>query len=148
MTSSSEVRNGKLYVLCFEELAEFLVNESRYTVLFGSYNRPVIKVNKTNFHWCLDLVKKAEGTSDCNFIIELELPSLEVKTTEDHNGVRLSINSNPKYHPAFTGISFDPLDVWRNKEIEKRVLKLGSFKEWEKVSEEVDEELKLLPIAK
>jgi len=144
MTATSEVRDGKLYLLCFEELAEFLVNNSRYTVLFGSYNRPAIKVNKDNFNWCLDLVKKAEGTSDCNFIIELELPSLEIKATEDHNGVRLSVNSNPKYLPAFTGISFDSQYIWRNKEIEKRLKKLGSYQELDKVTKEVDEELKQL----
>lgn len=144
---TSEVRNGKLYLLCFDELAEFLVNNSKYTVLFGSYNRPAIKVNKDNFNWCKDLVIKADGTSDCNFIIELELPSLEIKATEDRNGVTLSVNSNPRYHPAFTGISFDDLNVWRNKEVEKRLIKLGSFQELDRITEEVDNEIKLLPNA-
>ncbi len=142
---TSEVRDGKLYLLCFEELAEFLVKNSRYTVLFGSYNRPAIKVNEKNFDWCLNLVKKAEGTSDCNFIIELELPSLEVKMSEGHNGLRFSVNSNPRYRSSFTGISFDDLNVWRNKEIEKRLQKLGSYLEVERVTEEVDNEIKLLP---
>lgn len=144
---TSEVRDGKLYLICFEELAEFLINKSKYTILFGSYNRPAIKVNKDNFNWCLDLVKKAEGTSDCNFIIELGLPSLEVKMSEGHNGLSFSINSNPKYMPAFKGISFDDLDIWRGKEIEKRLQKLGSYLELDRITEEVDNELKQLPNA-
>jgi len=144
---TSEVRDGKLYLLCFNELAEFLVNNSHYTVLFSSYNRPAIKVNKDNFDWCLDLVNKAEGTSDCNFIIELDLPSLEVKISEAHDGLSFSINSNPKYMPAFTGISFDDLDIWREKEIEKRLQKLGSYLELDRIREEVENEIKLLPNA-
>lgn len=143
---TSEVRNGKLYVLCFEELAEFLVFNSRYTVLFGSYNRPAIKVSKDNFNLCLEIVKKAEYTSDCNFVIELELPSLEIKTTEYSNEVKVSVNSNPKYGRYFNGISFDEADVWREKEIERRLEKLGSYQELEKVREEVDELIKSLPL--
>lgn len=144
---TSEVRDGRLYLLCFEELARFLVFNSMYRVLFGSYNRPAIRVNTYNFDWCLDLVKKAEGTSDCNFIIEFELPALEVKISENYNGLMFSVNSNPKYNPSFQGISFDDLDIWREKEIEKRCKKLGSYQQLEKIREEVDNEIKQLPNA-
>ena|SRR6478736_2318001 len=146
MMVTSEVRDGKLYVLCFEELAEFLVFNSRYKVLFCSYNFPAIIVNKDNFEYCKKLHKQGEGTSDHNFIYELELPSLEVKMAEGHNGLDFSVNSNPRYRSAFTGLSFENVKIWREKEIERRLKKLGSYQQLEKVREEVDQSIKSLPI--
>lgn len=135
---TSEVRDGKLYVLCFEELAKFLVFNSTYKVLFCFHGLPAITVNKENYNWC-----KEKGDT---FVYELELPDLEINMTENHTGVNLSINSNPRYLSFLRGTSFDHVEVWREKEIERRLEKLGSYQQLEKVREEVDQLIKTLPI--
>lgn len=139
---TSEVRDGKLYILCFEELAEFLVFNSRYKVLFCSYGLPAIIVNQNNFEYCKKLHKEGEGTSDHNFICELGLPALEVKISDNH----FSVNSNPRYRTSFHGLSFEDVNVWRENEIERRLKELGSYQQLEKVREEVDQLIKTLPI--
>lgn len=140
MNITSEVRDGKLYVLCFEELAEFLVFNSKYKVLFCYHGLPAIKVTKENFQWC-----KEKG-SGMGFIYELELPLLEIVACENHNGLNLTVRFNPKYNSYFTSHDFSDVEIWREKEIEKRLEKLGSYQQLDKVREEVDKLIKSLPI--
>lgn len=139
MGITSEVRDGKLYVLCFEELAHFLVYNSRYKVLFCPYDLPAIVVTHQNYDWCIN-------QNDYKFVYELELPLLEIVSSQNHNGLGLTINSNSRYASFLGGVSFDEADIWREKEIEKRLKKLGSYQQLEKVREEVDQLIKTLPI--
>jgi hypothetical protein len=140
--NTNEVRNNKWYLLISSEQAEWLIDKTYTTVLFASYGRPSIKVTKDNFEWCnvqnLDSHNKA--VSGNYFIIEYTLPSLKIEATE--KGYTL----NSQYRTPFEAYSFDSVEVWREKEIERRLNELGSYLELDRVRKEVDDELKQLPL--
>lgn len=140
--NTNEVRNNKWYILIGSGQAEWLINNTYTTVLFSSYGRPSIKVNKDNFEWCnvqnLDSYNKA--ISGNYFIIEYELPRLKIEVTD--KGYTL----NSQYRGIFDCYSFDSVEIWRGKEIEKRLNELGSYLELDRITQEVDNELKQLPL--
>lgn len=85
--------NGKWYLLLFKKMAEFLVEESQYNVYFASYDKPLEKVTSENFKEKDKIVKSFEDirtSGDC-FLLELELPDLEINFTTDKK--KMVINS-------------------------------------------------------
>lgn len=85
--------DGKWYLLLFRKMAKFLVEESQYDVYLASYDSPLEKVTKDNFK---DLDKKVKSfedirtSGDC-FLLELELPVLDINFTTD--GRTMVVNS-------------------------------------------------------
>lgn len=139
-----EVRDNKLYLLLFSDLAKYLVEKTDYNVLFCHYDHPSFKVTKENFDWCNELNLKARETHRFGheFILELELPELKIESTSD--GYRL----NSRHSLPFMGLSFLDLESWKNKEIEELCKSRGTYRDLDGVIKEVDERLEKLPIKK
>ena len=72
--------NGKWYLLLSLELAEFLVNNTTYTVFFISYDRAKLQMSKENFERYKNIVKRTfdEQKDGPLFVLELELPELQI----------------------------------------------------------------------
>jgi hypothetical protein len=118
MNTTHIVKDGKLYLLLFDEYAEFLVDKTNYDVYMISYDKPMIKVTKDNFQKLRENVKTFEEKrtwGDC-FVMELELPPMKVEIITDRNP---SITFNSPYNTGFQGFVLDSPDVWINKEVEK-----------------------------
>lgn len=113
--NTNEVRNNKWYLLIGSEQAEWLINNTYTTVLFASYGRPSIKVVEDNFEWCnkQNLEYRDKAVSGNYFIIEYELPPLRLEATE--KGYTLNSQCRGNFEPY----SFDSVEIWREKEIEK-----------------------------
>jgi len=95
--------DGKWYLLLFRKMAKFLVEESTYDVYFASYDKPLEKVTTINFKELDKQVKHYEDihtVGDC-FLLELELPSLEVKYNSYYN--KFSINSSKMEYNTLYG---------------------------------------------
>ena len=57
MNSTNIVRDGKWYLLLFDEYAKFLVDKTNYDVYMISFDKPMIKVTKDNFQKLSENVK-------------------------------------------------------------------------------------------
>lgn len=118
MNTTHIVKDGKLYLLLFDEYTEFLVTKTNYDVYMISYDKPMIKVNQENFKKLRKNVKAREETrtwGDC-FVMELELPPMKLEIITDRNP---SVTFNSPYITGFQGFVLDSPDVWINKEVEK-----------------------------
>lgn len=99
--------DGKWYLLLFRKMAQFLVEESSYNVLFVSYGSPPEKVTKENYEELDKKVKHFEDihtSGDC-FLLELELPSVEINVNTYNSKVSINstyIKNNYLYHKITT----------------------------------------------
>lgn len=121
MVATNIVKNGKWYILLFEEYARFLVENTHYDVYMISYDKPMIRVNKENFDKLNENVKKFKEKhiqGDC-FVMELELPPMEVVINYNIYGNTNQVEFNS---PGQTGLNhyvlYNPQD-WVTKEVEK-----------------------------
>lgn len=143
-----EIRDNKLYTLLFSEYAEWLINNTYSKVLFCSHSNPSFEVNKDNFDWCnkLHLESRKNSESGNDFILEQELPNLEVKSTS--SGYKLNSNPNGRLH-FFLSYSFEDLEVWKSREVDTRYDRLPFHPEnLDKVRLEVEDIVSKLPIIK
>jgi hypothetical protein len=121
MVATNIVKNGKWYLLLFEEYARFLVEKTNYDVYMISYDKPMIRVNKENFDKLNENVKKFKEKAvqgDC-FVMELELPPMKVEINYNVYGYTNQVEFNS---PGQTGLNHYALynqQDWVNKEVDR-----------------------------
>lgn len=141
MNSTNIVRDGKWYLLLFDEYAKFLVDKTNYDVYMISFDKPMIKVTKDNFQKLSENVKsfsERQVMGDC-FVMELELPSMKIEViNRDDDKSKVTFNSHTK---VFQGYSFDLPEVWKYKMIDDEWLKQGRNFVLDTTKNELDEKI-------
>lgn len=139
--TTNVVRNGKWYLLLFDEYAEFLVNKTNYDVYMISYDKPMIKVTKENFQKLRDNVKvfyDQQVLGDC-FVMELELPSMKIEVINDI-GPQSKVTFN-SYQSMLNTYTLDLPDTWKYKVIDEEWKKQGPEFNLSKTRDELDEKI-------
>ena len=140
MNTTNIVRDGKWYLLLFDEYAEFLVDKTNYDVYMISYDKPMIKVTKDNFQKLRENVKtfndkRVQG--DC-FVMELELPPMKVEVVYDN---KPRVNFNSHFNTGLQGYVLDLPNDWKHNVIEEQWKKEGREFDLDKTRTELDEKI-------
>lgn len=125
MVATNIVRNNKWYILLFEEYARFLIEKTNYDVYMISYDKPMIKVNKDNFDKLNENVKKfreKHTQGDC-FVMELELPPMQIEINYNTYGNNTYLNFNSGYNTGLQHYVLETPEIWKTNEVRR---------EWEK----------------
>jgi hypothetical protein len=115
---TNTIHNNKLYHLIWYEYAKFLVNETAYNVFFVSSNNPMVKITKENLQHFKELSEIKTKYFDNRFVMEIELPAMEITFKQDHIGNRVEFKSN-QMSDNFRGFCFDEFDRWKHKRYEE-----------------------------
>jgi hypothetical protein len=111
---TNTIHNNKLYHLIWYEYAEFLVNETRYNVFFVSSGNPMVKITKENLQHFKELSEVETKYFDNNFVMEIDLPAMEVTFKQNSRGNYIEFKSN-QMSDSFSGFSFKEFEDWRYK---------------------------------
>jgi hypothetical protein len=115
---TNTIHNNKLYHLIWYEYAKFLVNETAYNVFFVSSGNPMVKITKENLQHFKELSESKTKYFDNIFVMEIELPAMEITFKQDHIGNRVEFKSN-QMSDSFRGFCFDEFDRWKHKRYEE-----------------------------
>jgi len=121
MAATNIVKDGKWYLLLFEEYARFLIENTNYDVYMISYDKPMIKVNQVNFEKLNKNVNKfreKRTQGDC-FVMELELPPMKVEINYNSYGNNTYVELNSYNNTGFQHYVLDSPETWVTKEVEK-----------------------------
>jgi hypothetical protein len=121
MNATNIIRDGKWYLLLFEEYARFLVEKTNYDVYMISYDKPMIKVNQDNFKKLNKNVNKFRENrtqGDC-FVMELELPPMKVEINYNSYGDSNYVEFNSYNNTGLKYYVLDSPKTWVNNEVEK-----------------------------
>jgi hypothetical protein len=110
---TNTIQNNKLYHLIWYEYAQFLVNETRYNVFFISSGNPMVKITKENLEHFKKLSETKTEYFDNIFVMEIELPAMEINIKQDGRGNHIEFKSNSS--DSFRGFSFKEFEDWRHK---------------------------------
>jgi hypothetical protein len=115
--TTNTIHNNKLYHLIWYKYAKFLVNKTSYGVFFVSSDNPMVRVTKENLQHFKKLSEIKTKYFDNKFVMEIELPAMEINIKQDHNGNHINFNSN-QMSSSFRGFSFKEFEDWRHKKEE------------------------------
>jgi hypothetical protein len=110
---TNTIHNNKLYHLIWYEYAEFLVNETIYNVFFVSSGNPMVKITKENLQHFKELSEVETKYFDNNFVMEIDLPAMEINIRQDRNGNHVEFKD--AFRGSFSGFSFKEFEDWRHK---------------------------------
>lgn len=114
---TNTIHNNKLYHLIWDEYAKFLVDKTSYNVFFISSGNPMVKVNKENFEHFKKLEEVETKYFDNKFVMEIELPAMEITVRQDSRGNHVDFKST--YNDSLRGFCFDEFEKWKHKKYEE-----------------------------
>lgn len=110
---TNTIHNNKLYHLIWDEYAKFLVEKTSYNVFFISSGNPMVKITKENFEYFNTLNKTETKYFDNQFVMEIELPSMEINIKQDGKGNHVDFKSS--FSDSLRGFCFDEFEKWKHE---------------------------------
>jgi hypothetical protein len=89
-------------------------------VFFVSSNNPMVKITKENLEHFKNLSEVETKYFDNNFVMEIELPAMEINIKQDGRGNHVEFKS--AFNDSFRGFCFDEFENWRHKKEEELMI--------------------------
>lgn len=116
---SSAVKEGKLYNLIDDEMAEYFLNKTYYEVYFLASSKPMVRVTKSNFNHFQELYSKETKYWNNQFVVAFDIPPLKIEIKE-YDSVSFKISSIYNSFEALGGLVSE--EEWFSKEVDKRYI--------------------------
>lgn len=116
---SSAVKEGKLYHLIEDTMAEYFVRNTCYEVYFISSGKPMIKITKENITHFKKLYFKERVYWDNQFIVAFDIPPLKIEVAQ-YNKASIKVSSIYNSFEGLGGLVSE--EEWFNKELDKRYI--------------------------